>query len=122
MAAGYQAGRSLRTIADELGVHHRTVAARLEELGIPRRPTTRKMKADDVVEASLRYDAGDSLATVAAAFHVDAATIRRELGRARTAIRPRRGWAQELPVAQHPWCPGSLKRCEMVLVMWLLLG
>ena len=31
MAAGYQAGRSLRTIADELGVHHRTVAARLDD-------------------------------------------------------------------------------------------
>lgn len=87
----YRAVQSLRAVAEALGVHHQTVAACLQQLGIPRRANERKMTADDVVEAARRYTAGDSLATVASAFGGDAATVRRELQRAGTAVRPRRG-------------------------------
>ena len=92
LAADYQSGQSLRVIGEALGVHHHTVAAKLEQLGIPRRQTQPKMTADDVVEASRRYQAGDSLNTLAIVFNVDAATINRKLRRAGTIIRPRRGW------------------------------
>ena len=42
LAARYEAGQSLREIAVVLGIHHRTVAAHLERLGIPRRVNQRK--------------------------------------------------------------------------------
>lgn len=80
MAAAYQAGRSLRAIADILAVHHHTVAARLEQLRIPRRAHEPKMSDDDVRAASRRYAAGDSLAAVGATFHVDAATMQQNSG------------------------------------------
>lgn len=63
IAADYQAGRSLRTIAETLGVHRHTVAAHLEQLGIPRRANERKMTVHDVVEASRRYDAARTVTT-----------------------------------------------------------
>lgn len=56
-------------------------------------PERAKMKASDIEEASRQYAAGDSLATVAAFFGVDATTVRRELHRVGVAIRVRRGWA-----------------------------
>ena len=93
LATEYQAGKSLRLVAEGLGVHHATVAARLEQLGIRRRPNERKMSAGDVAEASEQYGAGHSLATVAASFGVDAATVRRELHRVGVTIQVRRGWA-----------------------------
>ncbi|MEO5839155.1 MAG: helix-turn-helix domain-containing protein [Acidimicrobiales bacterium] len=51
------------------------------------------MTDDDVGEAARRYRAGDSLAKVALAFDVVAATIRYELNRIGVTIRPRRGWS-----------------------------
>lgn len=106
VTSAYQAGRSLRAIATVLAVHHDTVAAHLEQLGIARRTHERKMTADDVDPASRRYEAGDSLTVVGAAFAVDAATVRRELVRAGFAIRPRRGWpAHAPPFANAPSGP-----------------
>lgn len=94
MAAEYKAGRSLRLVAAGLGVHHATVAARLEQLVIVRRPNERTMKASDVVKASRQYAAGDSLATVAVLFSIDATTVRRELHRVGVTTRARRGGAR----------------------------
>ena len=85
------AGRSLREIAAARGVHRRTIAAHLENRGIPRRPSGRKLTDRQVATAARRYLSGDSLATVAEGFDVDAATVGRELHRAGVAIRPRRG-------------------------------
>ena len=92
LAAGYETGVSLRALAEALGVHHCTVASHLEQLGVPRRANRRKMNAADILEASLRCEAGDSLETIATVYGVDATTVRRELRRADIAIRPRRGW------------------------------
>src|SRR5437762_2729028 len=72
----YQTGRTLADLAAVLGIHRRTVAAHLAARGIERRVNGRKMTDDDVREAARRYRAGDSLAKVALAFNVDAATIR----------------------------------------------
>jgi hypothetical protein len=91
LVAAYRAGRSLRDLAAEFGVHRRTVAALLESRGVPRRVNLRKLTADDVTDASHRYRAGDSLATIGDVCGVDAETVRRELVRAGVAIRRRRG-------------------------------
>ena len=55
----YLAGRTLASVAVELGVHQRTVAAHLEDLGIPRRLNRRKMTEDDVAQAPSRDRGGD---------------------------------------------------------------
>ncbi|MGH9831348.1 MAG: helix-turn-helix domain-containing protein [Blastocatellia bacterium] len=52
----------------------------------------RKLTPSDISEASRRYQAGDSLATIGKALRVNAKTVREELHRAGTAIRRRRGW------------------------------
>ncbi len=93
--SNYQAGQSLRAIAKLLGVHHHTVAAHLQRHGIARRLNHRKMTDIDVAEASRRYEAGDSLATLASIFNVDPATIRHELRQTATTIRPRRGTPED---------------------------
>ena len=91
VVADYLAGYSLQQIAVARGVHRRTIAVHLENRGVPRRPSARKLTERDVAKATHRYLSGDALATVAAAFQVDASTVRRELHRAGVAIRPRRG-------------------------------
>ena len=87
LVTGYQAGRSLPDLAEDFGVHRRTVAAHLEQRGVQRRVNRRKMTEDDIREAACRYLAGDSLATVGDALGVHAATVRRELVRAGVDIR-----------------------------------
>ena len=97
IVSDYQAGRSLRAIAKRVGVHHHTVAAHLQRHGIARRVSQRKMTDIDVADASRRYEAGDSLATLASIFSVDPAAIRHELRQTATTIRPRRGRPQDDP-------------------------
>jgi hypothetical protein len=92
LVAGYRAGESLADLAKEFCIHHRTVAAHLEQCGVPRRINTRQLTNNDVDQAARRYQAGQSLATVGIALNLDAATVRRELHRAGVAIRLRRGW------------------------------
>jgi transposase-like protein len=88
---GYQSGRSLVDIAQEFGIHHRTVADHLERLGVARRVNLPKMGPGDVSRAATRYRAGESLATVGKALNVDVSTVQRALKRAAVTIRPRRG-------------------------------
>jgi len=91
VAARYQSGRSLKDLAQEFGVHHRTVADHLERLGIARRVNFPKLSAADVKRAATRYRAGESLAIVGKALNVDASTVQRALKRAGIKIRPRPG-------------------------------
>jgi hypothetical protein len=91
LVTGYRAGRSLPDLADDFGVHRRTVATHLEQRGVRRRLNLRKMSEGDIADAGRRYRAGDSLATVGRTHGVDPATVRRELVRAGVEIRPRRG-------------------------------
>jgi hypothetical protein len=92
LVTGYRAGRSLRDLAGELGVHPRTVAAHLEQRGVQRRLNLPKMSEHAISDASRRYRAGNSLATVGKTHGVDAATVRRQLLRAGVRIRPRPGF------------------------------
>ena len=54
LATDFQAGRSPRTIAKALGIHHLAVTAHVEQLGNPRRAKERKMSTDDVLVAHRR--------------------------------------------------------------------
>ncbi len=47
VVAGYQSGRSLIELAQEFGIHHRTVAGHLERLGVARRVNLTKMSPAD---------------------------------------------------------------------------
>jgi hypothetical protein len=91
VAAEYQHGRSSADLAREFGVHRRTVADHLIRLGIARRVNLPKLPPPDIERAVIKYQAGDSLATVGKALNVDASTVRRALKRAGVAIRPRPG-------------------------------
>lgn len=91
LVAGYEAGQSLPELANNCGIHHRTVAAHLEQRGVPRRANLRKLSETDVADAARRYTAGDSLAAVSKHHGVNAETVRRALIRAGVAIRPRFG-------------------------------
>ena len=53
IVSDYQAGRSIRTIAKLVGVHHHTVAAHLQRRGVARRLNQRTMNSAVAVEASL---------------------------------------------------------------------
>lgn len=89
VVAGYQSGRSLTDLAQEFGIHHRTVAGHLEERGVARRVNLTKMSPADVRLAAIRYRAGKSLAAVGKALNVDASTVQRALKRAGVTIRQR---------------------------------
>src|SRR5665213_311539 len=91
VAAEYQNGRSLDDLAREFGVHRRTIADRLERLGVARRVNLPKLTPTDIERAVRQYQAGDSLATVGKRLNVDASTVQRALKRAGVAIRPRPG-------------------------------
>ena len=91
IAVEYQHGRSLDDLAREFGVDNRTVAGRLESLGVTRRVNLPKLTSADIEQAVSLYQTGDSLATVGKVLKVDASTVQRTLKRASVAIRPRRG-------------------------------
>ena len=93
LVGAYLEGRTLADLAGEMGIHKRTVAAHLEAHGVQRRVNRRRMSENDVGAAARCHRGGDSLAKVALAFDVEAATVQRELIRAGVAIRPRPGWA-----------------------------
>jgi Helix-turn-helix domain len=83
---------SLKDVAREFGVHHRTVADHLERLGIPRRVNFPKLSVAESKHAVARYGAGESLAVVGKALNVDASTVQRALKRAGVQLRPRPGY------------------------------
>jgi transposase-like protein len=92
VVAQYQCGRSLKDLAREFGVHHRTVADYLERLGIARRVNFPKLSPADVKRAAAQYGAGESLAAVGKVLKVDASTVQWALKRAGIPIRPRPGY------------------------------
>lgn len=100
VARCYLAGWTLASVALEFGVHQRTIAAHLEDRGIPRRVNHRKMTEGDVAQAASRYREGESFAETGAVMGLDPATVRRELHRAGVPLRPRPGWVSA--ARRHP--------------------
>jgi len=91
IADEYQHGRSLNELAQQFGVHRRTVADHLERLGVARRVNLPKLTPSDIERAVRQYQAGNSLATVGKSLNVDASTVQRGLRKAGVTIRPRPG-------------------------------
>jgi hypothetical protein len=95
LAAAYRRLRSVPAVADELGVAFETARRWLVEAGVALRPKGRpSSRADrlDVSTLAKRYQAGESIATIGAAFGVSPETVRARLMGAGVKLRPRRGW------------------------------
>ena len=91
LVTAYQAGATVRTLADQFRVHRTTVVRHLEMAGVPRRANTRKLTDEQIAKAAELYEAGWSTARIGERFKVDPETVRHWLGRAGVKIRPRRG-------------------------------
>lgn len=83
----YEAGSSVPTVAESLGINRETVLLHLERRGVRRRASVRKLTDEDVREAAEAYEAGCSMSSLTSRFAVDAATLRRELSLAGVALR-----------------------------------
>lgn len=89
----YVAGSSVDAPAAKLGVTRTTIIGQLDDRGIERRRSVRKMTNRSVRQAGERYASGESLRVVATQSEVDASTLAREFRRAGVPIRRRRGWS-----------------------------
>jgi hypothetical protein len=92
LAATYRSGATVPQLVEQFEIHRTTVLAHLERRNVPRRAHVAKLTDDDIAVAAGLYLRGQSLATVALAFDVNAETIRKGLLRGGVAIRARRGW------------------------------
>jgi len=88
----YRNGSSIDALARRYQLHRTTIIHHLDLAGVARRRVIRKMTDETVARADARYEQGASLAVVANEFGVRQRTLARELRRAGTSIRPRRGW------------------------------
>jgi hypothetical protein len=77
-------------LAARYSIHRTTVAQHLKANGIVLRTNTRKLSDHDVPAIVARYGAGESTATIAADYDVNASTIERELNVAGHGLRSRR--------------------------------
>lgn len=87
MAARYEAGETLRQIADALGCSIALVHRRLKAAGVGRRPTGPAPTAIDVVELEALYLSGLTTHEVAARVGVAQHTVHRRLARRGTPMR-----------------------------------
>lgn len=86
MVTDYQAGATLTDLAAKYGYNRVGVASALKTAGVRLRRTA--LTNDQADEAERLYAEGQSLATVAARFDVDAGTIWTRLIKRGVAIRP----------------------------------
>jgi|GEM_PF-5848703 len=86
LAQAYRDGATLLVLAEQFGVARVTVLAHLDRQGVPRRHLA-GMSPDEVEQASRRYQAGDSFATIGAALGFSPNTVRKYLMAAGASIR-----------------------------------
>ncbi len=89
LVAEYQAGCSVKDLAERWCVHRGTVANHLREAGAEIR--TRGLPSEQVSEAVRMYGDGLSLRQLAARYDCDYETVRQALLRARVVLRPPTG-------------------------------
>jgi len=90
----YLEGYSISQLAKNLSIHRTTVIHHLEDRGVSRRRSERKLCDERVAAAAIRYSEGLSVASVAAEFGVHERTLAREFQQAGVATRSRRGWGK----------------------------
>jgi len=86
MITDYQAGATLTDLADRYGYNRVGISNALKKAGVRLRRTA--LTDEQADEAERLYGEGQSLATVAARFDVDAGTIRMRLLKRGVAMRP----------------------------------
>ena len=77
----YQAGQSVRQLAERFSLHKTTVSKQLEDHGIVRRATPPSLTKQQVEQAVHRHRAGESCASIARSFGVHPETVRRRVVR-----------------------------------------
>jgi lambda repressor-like predicted transcriptional regulator len=90
----YQAGRSVRSLARQFGLHEQTVQAHLLRHGVARRPQ-RALTDEQVPALAARYQSGASLRQLEREFGVADNTVRNYLVKAGVPLRP----ARRMPAA-----------------------
>jgi len=89
LVAGYKAGRTMKELAAEFGIHRVTVSRHLRRTGVAVRGS--RLGERESREAAALYAAGWSAARVAERLGVCADTVLRSLREAGAVIRPRQG-------------------------------
>jgi DNA-directed RNA polymerase specialized sigma24 family protein len=89
LIAGYQAGRTVYQLGEQLGVERRTVSAMLHRHGVPMR--MRGLSAEQIDEAVGLYEAGWALARIGDRMDVDGTTVMRRLRERGVQTRDRHG-------------------------------
>lgn len=74
----YEAGSSVPIVAQSFGINRETVLLHLQRRGVRRRANVRKLTDEDARVLASRYEAGDSMDSLASHFGVDPTTLRRE--------------------------------------------
>jgi AraC-like DNA-binding protein len=88
----YQAGATIKQLADRFRISRTTVMAHLDRQGVQRRAIAKQWDHETLASAARTYQSGSSLADIAAHFGLDPSTVANRFRRADVAIRPRRGW------------------------------
>jgi len=89
----YQGGLTVGSIADLHGVSRWTISARLDSVGVARRPAGKHLPLD---EAAALYEDGESLAAIGARYGMNASTVHGKLTAAGITLRP--PGARRIPV------------------------
>ncbi|MBV9832017.1 MAG: helix-turn-helix domain-containing protein [Marmoricola sp.] len=84
----YEVGETVKALAAEFGLHHRTVKARLMEAGVDIRIRERKLTDRQITNAAKLYESGWSTAKIGKKYNVSHNTIRRHLRRRGVKMRP----------------------------------
>lgn len=90
LVADYNAGASLRQLADENGTHHTVIRRALLKAGVQLRPMgQRRMPVPDVRRIARDYQRGMTLLALQAKYGIKRDTITRNLREQGVQIRPR---------------------------------
>lgn len=92
LTADYRAGATVRQLSERYRIDRVTVMRHLKREGVRTRQSARTLTDEQLAEASWRYEAGASLASVAASLGINPQTLNNKLRAAGVIIRPRRGW------------------------------
>ena len=91
LARCYEQGCTINQLAESYKIHRTTVMDHLKRRNVTTRVVKRRLSDANVAQAAELYAAGQSLATIAARFRVDAKTVHREFRKAEIPTRPRQG-------------------------------